>query len=111
MVYFFLEKFYLSSTCFGCYLHPSSEAQLQCTAIGFYLWKAEVLVSSGVEVYFMDLCVFVVLISCDIDVLVCVIGYVFVLRGFDMWFLCAVFVYLRFWCVLFHRAGTGVGKL
>jgi hypothetical protein len=26
----------LSSTCFRCYLHPSSTAQLQCTAVGFY---------------------------------------------------------------------------
>jgi hypothetical protein len=28
--------FILSSTCFGCYLHPSSGAQLQRTAIGVY---------------------------------------------------------------------------
>jgi hypothetical protein len=36
-MYFFtysLFSFILSSTCFGCYLHPSSAAQLQCTAIG-----------------------------------------------------------------------------
>jgi hypothetical protein len=26
--------FILSSTCFGCYLHPSSGAQIQRTAIG-----------------------------------------------------------------------------
>jgi hypothetical protein len=36
MLYFFLETFYLSSTFFGCYSHPSSGAQLQCTAIGFF---------------------------------------------------------------------------
>jgi hypothetical protein len=29
---FFLDN--VSSTCFGCYLHPSSGAQLQRTAIG-----------------------------------------------------------------------------
>jgi hypothetical protein len=53
-------------------LHLSSGAQLQCTAIGFYLWKTEVLVLSGVEVYFMWICVyFVFLIWCDIYVLVC----------------------------------------
>jgi hypothetical protein len=28
--------FILSATCFGCYLHPSSGAQLQCTATGVY---------------------------------------------------------------------------
>jgi hypothetical protein len=32
ILYFFLD---VSSTCFGCYLHPSSGAQLQRTAIGF----------------------------------------------------------------------------
>jgi hypothetical protein len=32
----FLSWKILSSTYFGCYLHPSSGAQLQCTAIGFY---------------------------------------------------------------------------
>jgi hypothetical protein len=32
----FLSWKILISTCFGCYLHPSSGAQLQCTAIGFY---------------------------------------------------------------------------
>jgi hypothetical protein len=32
---FSLEKF-ISSTCFGCHMHPSSGAQLQCTAIGFF---------------------------------------------------------------------------
>jgi hypothetical protein len=31
-LYFFLDN--VSSTCFGCYLHPSSSAQLQRTAIG-----------------------------------------------------------------------------
>jgi hypothetical protein len=31
----FFIFFVVSSTCFGCYLHPSSEAQLQRTAIGF----------------------------------------------------------------------------
>jgi hypothetical protein len=30
----FYVFFILSSMCFGCYLHPSSGAQLQCTAIG-----------------------------------------------------------------------------
>jgi hypothetical protein len=30
--------FILSSTCFGCYLHPSSGAQLQRTAIGVYIY-------------------------------------------------------------------------
>jgi hypothetical protein len=33
ILYFFLDNF--SSTCFGCYLNPSSGAQLQRTAIGF----------------------------------------------------------------------------
>jgi hypothetical protein len=33
----FLSWKMFSSTCFECYLHPSSGAQLQCTAIGF-LW-------------------------------------------------------------------------
>jgi hypothetical protein len=28
----------VSSACFGCYLHPSSGAQLQRTAIGFVLF-------------------------------------------------------------------------
>jgi hypothetical protein len=46
----FLSWKILSSTCLGCYLHPSSGAQLQCRAIGFYLWKTEVLVWSGVKV-------------------------------------------------------------
>jgi hypothetical protein len=32
ILYFFLDN--ISSTCFWCYLHPSSGAQLQCTAIG-----------------------------------------------------------------------------
>jgi hypothetical protein len=36
----------LSSTIFGCCLHPSSVAQLQDTAIGVCnLWKAEVVIS------------------------------------------------------------------
>jgi hypothetical protein len=53
-----------------------------------YLWKAEVLVSSGVEVYFMWICVYSFFkISCDIYVLVCVIGSVLVLCGHDVWFL------------------------
>jgi hypothetical protein len=30
----FFISFVVSSTCFGCYLHPSSGAQLQRTAIG-----------------------------------------------------------------------------
>jgi hypothetical protein len=33
ILYFFLDN--VSSTCFGCYLHPSSAAQMQRTAIGF----------------------------------------------------------------------------
>jgi hypothetical protein len=33
ILYFFIDNF--SSTCFGCYLHPSSGAQWQRTAIGF----------------------------------------------------------------------------
>jgi hypothetical protein len=33
ILYFFLDN--VSSKCFGCYLHPSSGAQLQRTAIGF----------------------------------------------------------------------------
>jgi hypothetical protein len=33
ILYFFLDS--VSSICFGCYLHPSSGAQLQRTAIGF----------------------------------------------------------------------------
>jgi hypothetical protein len=33
ILYFFLDN--VSSTCFGCYSHPSSGAQLQRTAIGF----------------------------------------------------------------------------
>jgi hypothetical protein len=33
ILYFFLDI--VSSKCFGCYLHPSSGAQLQRTAIGF----------------------------------------------------------------------------
>jgi hypothetical protein len=36
-MYFFIYSlffFILSSTCFGCYLYPSSGAQLQRTAIG-----------------------------------------------------------------------------
>jgi hypothetical protein len=32
IIYFFLDN--VNSTCFGCYLHPSSGAQLQRTAIG-----------------------------------------------------------------------------
>jgi hypothetical protein len=32
----FLSWKIFSSKCFGCYLHPSSGAQLHCTAIGFY---------------------------------------------------------------------------
>jgi hypothetical protein len=34
LFYVILLFFILSSTCFGCYLHPSSAAQLQHTAIG-----------------------------------------------------------------------------
>jgi hypothetical protein len=34
ILYFFLDN--VSSTCFGCYLHPSSGAQLQRIAIGLY---------------------------------------------------------------------------
>jgi hypothetical protein len=33
ILYFFLDN--VSSTCFGCCLHPSTGAQLQRTAIGF----------------------------------------------------------------------------
>jgi hypothetical protein len=33
ILYFFLDN--VSSTCFGCYLHPLTGAQLQRTAIGF----------------------------------------------------------------------------
>jgi hypothetical protein len=41
-----------------------------------------------VEVYFMWICVYSFFkISCDIYVLVCVIGSVLVLRGHDVWFL------------------------
>jgi hypothetical protein len=47
----FFISFVVSSTFFGCYLHPSSGAQLQRTAIGLYVWETEVLVSSGVDVY------------------------------------------------------------
>jgi hypothetical protein len=31
----FVSSFVVSSTCFGCYLHPPSGAQLQRTTIGF----------------------------------------------------------------------------
>jgi hypothetical protein len=35
----FFISFVVSSTCFGCYLHPSPGAQLQRTAIGcVWLW-------------------------------------------------------------------------
>jgi hypothetical protein len=35
----FFISFVVSSTCFGCYLHPSSGEQLQRTAIGFvWFW-------------------------------------------------------------------------
>jgi hypothetical protein len=35
----FFISFIVSSTCFGCYLHPSSGAQLPRTAIGFvWFW-------------------------------------------------------------------------
>jgi hypothetical protein len=43
ILYFFLDN--VSSTCFGCYLHPSPGTQLQHTAIGFvrfgvlFLWS------------------------------------------------------------------------
>jgi hypothetical protein len=43
ILYFFLDN--VSSKCFGCYLHPSSGAQLQHTAIGgvwfgvFFHWS------------------------------------------------------------------------
>jgi hypothetical protein len=69
----FFISFIISSTCFGCYLHPSSGAQLQCTAIGLYLWKTEVLVSSGLEVYLVWICVYSFFkVLCDMYVLVCV---------------------------------------
>jgi hypothetical protein len=32
---FYFSSWQLIATCFGCYLHPSSGAQLQRTAIGF----------------------------------------------------------------------------
>jgi hypothetical protein len=48
-LYFFLDN--LSSTCFGCYLHPSSGARLQRTAIGFLFVETEVLLSNVVEVF------------------------------------------------------------
>jgi hypothetical protein len=54
ILYFFLDN--VSSTCFGCYLHPSSGAQLQRTAIGFV--SVEVLVPSGMEPYFIWICVY-----------------------------------------------------
>jgi hypothetical protein len=86
MLYFFLEKFYLSCTYFGCYLHPSSGAQLQFTAIGFfYLWENRSFsIKWCAGLFYVDLCVLVFLISCDIYVLVCVIESVLVLRGFDV---------------------------
>jgi hypothetical protein len=37
LMYFFMYSsffFILSSTCFGCFLHPSSGAQMQRTALG-----------------------------------------------------------------------------
>jgi hypothetical protein len=83
----FLSWKVFSSTYFRCYLHPSSGAQLQCIAIGFYLWKIEVLVSSGVEVYF--------------ELILCVL----VFKNF-MWYLCVgvchrvCFGIAWFWCVV-----------
>jgi hypothetical protein len=38
ILYFFIDN--VSSTCFGCYLHPSSGLQLQRTAIGFVWFGA-----------------------------------------------------------------------
>jgi hypothetical protein len=36
----FCISFVISSTCFGCYLHPSSGTQLPCTAIGcVWFWS------------------------------------------------------------------------
>jgi hypothetical protein len=83
ILYFFLDN--VSSTSFGCYLHPSSGAQVQRTAIGFVSVE-----NGGFSIKWcggvcgMDLCV---LVSCDIYVLLCVIGCVLVLRGHDVWFL------------------------
>jgi hypothetical protein len=68
-------------------LHPSSGAQLQCTAIGFYLWQTSFSIKWCGGLFYVDLGVFAFLISCDIYVLVCVIESVLVLRGFDVWFL------------------------
>jgi hypothetical protein len=68
---FFLDN--VSSSCFGCYLHPSSGAQLQSTAIGFVSvenrgfstkWRGGLLVWICVNSFFK--------ISCDIYVLLCV---------------------------------------
>jgi hypothetical protein len=87
ILYFFLDN--VSSTCFGCYLHLLSGAQIQRTAIGFVSMENRGFVSSGVEVYFIWICVHSFFkVSCDIYVLVCVIGSVLVLRGHDVWFLC-----------------------
>jgi hypothetical protein len=104
-IFYFLNN--VSSKSFGSHLHPSSGAQLQRTAIVLYLWKTEVLVSSGVEVYFIWICVYSCFeVSCDIFVPVCV--------SLDMFCYCvvmmhdffadsfyAIFVYLRFGA-LFH---------
>jgi hypothetical protein len=87
--YFFLYN--VSSRCFGCYLHPSSGAQLQHTAIGFVsvenrgfwyqvLWM--IILYGFVCTRFSE---FRVIFTCWC-VCVCVIRSVLVLRGHDVWF-------------------------
>jgi hypothetical protein len=73
MYTYLLISFVVSCTCLGCYLYPSSGAQLPRTAMVVYLSKTEVLVSSGVDVYFVGICVYSFLkASHHMFVLVCV---------------------------------------
>jgi hypothetical protein len=99
----FFISFVFSSTCFGCYLHPSSGAQLPRTAIGCVSVE-----NRGFSIkwcgclFCMDLFVLIFQsLAWYFCAGVCVIVSVLVLCGHDVWFLVLyLFVYGRFWCVI-----------
>jgi hypothetical protein len=87
-----------------CTHHKEHNCSVQPCHWCVYLWKAEVLLSSGVDVYFVWICVYpffrashgiFVLVCC-----VCVIGICFGIVWSWCVVSCAVFVCLRFWCVI-----------
>jgi hypothetical protein len=116
-IFFFLAKFLaLHVSDVICVHHQEHNCSVQPWGF-FYLWKTEVLVSSGVEVYFMlILCVLVfqnlVWYLCVGLCLKSLFWYCVVLMcGLSVdSLLCCICVLTVLVC-LFHRAGTGVGTL